>query len=252
MKYKQYSPEDWNRIEKAVEKALATDPAPVAAFDADGTLWDTDLGEAYFNYKIDNRLVKFPEDPWNYYVELKKNPAGPGEAYLWLAQVLSGQMLEQARAWADDAVIANHPTPIFPEQKRLIEFLLSKGVHVMIVTASVKWAVEPGARLLGLTNENVIGIETFVENGRLTDKLKGTITHRQGKADAILKFTGGKRPFLAAGNTMSDFELIESATDIHIAVSAASRDDRLFKTEDELQKIARAKNWIAYRAISGE
>lgn len=249
MKYKPYSPETWSRLESAVDAALKSESKPVAAFDADGTLWDTDLGEAFFHYKIDRRLVPLPENPWNYYVELKKKNGDPREAYLWLAQILNGVSLEQARAWAREAVVANKPTPVFPEQKKLIELLLSKGVEVFIVTASIRWAVEAGADLVGLTPDNVIGIETEISDDKITDRAKGIITHREGKAQALLARTGGRRPFLACGNTMGDLELIESATEIRMAVSAASRDDRLFRTEDELQKLARERGWIAHRFI---
>src|SRR5688572_24129583 len=143
MKYKQYSPELWRAVETAIDKALAQDHAPVAAFDADGTLWDIDLGEAFFMYKIDRRLVPLPEDPWDYYVQLKKRNDDPREAYLWLAQILNKLPFEKVQKWAMEAVQAAHPLPIFPDQKKLIELLRSRGVRVVIVTASVKWAVEP-------------------------------------------------------------------------------------------------------------
>lgn len=249
MKYKQFSQETWQQIEAATEKALSRDPAPIAAFDADGTLWDTDLGEGFFQYKIDHKLVPLPEDPWNYYVELKKKNGDPSDAYLWLAQILQKNSLSQARDWALQAVSAAQPVPVFPEQKRLIEFLLSKGVKVYIVTASVKWAVEPGATLLGLQHADVIGIETEVVDGKITEKLKGIVTHRHGKARALLSATGGKHPFLTAGNTMGDLELMETSTDLKIAVSAATPDDRLFKTENELQGVARSRGWIAHRFV---
>lgn len=252
MNYKSYPPELWTAVETAVDKALALDSSPVAAFDADGTLWDTDLGETFFRHKIERKLVPLPDDPWNYYVELKKKNGDPREAYLWLAQILNSVPLERVKEWAEDAVIANHPLAIFPDQKKLIELLLGKGVRVYIVTASVKWAVEPGARLLGLTDENVIGIETSVEDTLVTDRQKGIITYRQGKADAILEVTGGKRPFLCAGNTMGDFELLQLSSDVKLAVSAAARDDKLFKTEDELQKKARSLGWLTHRFIEGE
>lgn len=251
MKYKQYPPELWTAVETAIEKAIALDPHPVAAFDADGTLWDTDLGEAFFRHKIDRRLVPLPDDAWNYYVQLKEKDGDPREAYLWLAQIMKDVPLKTVREWAEDAVIANHPLAVFPEQKKLVELLLSKGVRVRIVTASVKWAVEPGARLLGLTDDDVIGIETFVENGIITEMRKGLITYRQGKAEAVLAATGGKAPFLCSGNTMGDLELLEAATDVRLAVSAAARDDVLFKTENELQKTARARGWFAHRFIEG-
>lgn len=252
MKYKQFPPALWTALESSIDRALSTDSAPVAAFDADGTLWDTDLGETFFHYKIDRGLVPMPENPWDYYVELKKKDGDPRAAYLWLAQVLKGTSLEQVRRWADESLQNHQPVPVFADMRKLIDLLRSKGVTVYIVTASVKWAVEPGARLLGLSNDHVIGIETEVRDGIVGEKAHGIVTHKEGKAQALMARTGGKRPFLAAGNTMGDLELMETSTDVRLALSAASRDDRLFKTEDELQKTAKIRGWLSHRFIEGE
>lgn len=247
MKYKAYSKEIWDRIHTALDYALAKDSEPVAAFDADGTLWDTDLGEAFFQYQIDHKLVPLPEDPWSHYQGLKQKD--PTEAYLWLAQINQGQKLPTVQQWAKQAVMAQEPIPIFSEQKNMIELFLSKGVQVYVVTASVKWAVEPGAKLLGLDPKNVIGVETHVENELVTENQKGIITYQMGKVEALLDHTGGKKPFFAAGNTMGDFQLLNAASNLALAVSAANQDDRLFKTENDLQKIATQKSWIHHRFI---
>ncbi len=141
------------------------------------------------------------------------------------------------------------PLRCFFEKKRLIELFLSKGVKVYVITASVKWAVEPGAAMLGLQYEDVLGVETAQINGVITDKQKGIVTYKQGKVDALLERTGGKKPFFACGNTMGDFQLLQSATHLSLAVSAASRDDKLFKTETELAQHAQANNWLSHRFI---
>ncbi len=229
---------------------------PVAAFDADGTLWDTDLGENFFQYQIKHRLVSLPEDPWNYYVQLKKQNNDPRSAYLWLAQIAQGQKIETVRDWAQKAFETLKPYPIFDEQKKLIDLFLKNNVQVYIITASVKWAVEPGARALGLSDDNVIGVETAIANGLVTDKQLGTITYRQGKTDALLEKTKGQKPFFCCGNSEGDIELLEGSTRMALAVSAASRDDLLFKSESKLfqivnQKIDQQKLWRAHRWIHG-
>ena len=247
MKYKDYSPDIWKRLNTTLDQVLKEDSAPIAAFDADGTLWDIDLGETFFHHQIDNKLVNLPAHPWEHYENMKAKNAP--EAYLWLAQICQGKKLEQVHQWAIDGVEAASPLPIFLEQKRLIDLFLSKGVQIYIVTASVKWAVEPGAEILGLKKENVIGIETHTADGKITERQKGLITYRQGKVDALLEVTGGKKPFFASGNTMGDFQLLQSATHLSLAVTAASRDDKLFKTEFELQQNAEKFGWLAHRFV---
>ncbi|WII70798.1 HAD family hydrolase [Bdellovibrio sp. 22V] len=247
MKYKDYSTEIWNRINTTLDQVLKEDSSPVAAFDADGTLWDIDLGETFFHYQIDNKLVPLPPHPWEHYEDMKA--LHPPTAYLWLAQICKGQSLQQIYSWAKAAVIEQAPLPIFLEQKKLIDLFLSRGVRVYVVTASVKWAVEPGAEMLGLRKEDVLGVETVVEKDLVTDVQKGMITYRQGKVDALLHATQGKKPFFCSGNTMGDFQLLQASTHLSLAVSAASRDDKLFKTEYELQQNAENFQWLSHRFI---
>lgn len=252
MNYKQYSRPIWDSIESSTHRATEGKDAPIAAFDADGTLWDTDLGENFFHFLIDRKLVPLPPDPWNHYLEMKKVNGDPRAAYVWLAQILAGYPLTQVREWAEQALQALQPFAIFPEQKKLVDLLRMHGVRVYIVTASVKWAVEPGARRLGLTEDDVLGVETAVENGLVTARGLEPITYREGKAQALLAKTGGRKPYLCSGNSTGDVQLLECATDVRLAVSAASRDDRIFKTEDELLKLARARGWFAHRFIQSE
>ncbi|MEK2689597.1 HAD family hydrolase [Bdellovibrio sp. GT3] len=247
MKYKDYSADIWSSINNTLDQVLKEQKNPIAAFDADGTLWDIDLGEKFFHHQIDNKLVELPADPWNHYESMKAED--PRKAYLWLAQICKGKSLTEVQQWAKDAVKAAAPVPVFSEQRKLIQLLQSKGVKIYVITASVKWAVEGGASLVGLEYDNIIGVETETQDGMITDKQKGVITYRQGKVDALLAKTGGQLPFLASGNTMGDFNLLESATHLSLAVSAASRDDKIFKTERELAENAQTKGWLSHRFI---
>lgn len=248
MKFKDYSHDVWSKIDEAIAQVKKSDPSPVAAFDADGTLWNTDLGEMFFKYKISQKLVPFPPNPWEYYHELKKKNNDPREAYLWLAQIMDGVPIETVRKWAEAGVQANSPIPVFSEQKKLIQKLLQAGVQVYIVTASIKWAVEPGSMLVGLTHDNVIGITTEIADGKVTAKSNGIITYRQGKADAILQATKGKKPFLASGNSIGDLELLSSATHIRLCVSGTPPSEaELFASEKKLFDAAKQMNspeWI--------
>jgi len=249
MKYKSYSKTIWDKIHQTLDHVLKSDPNPIAAFDADGTLWDTDLGESFFRYKIDRKLVKLPADPWQHYVELKKKNNDPREAYLWLAQICQGQKIEIVREWAKKSFDSIQPVPVFEDQKKLIQLFQGRGVQVFIVTASIKWAVEPGAEALGLSKDQVIGIETLVDHGLVTAKQHGVISYREGKVQALLEKTGKKLPFFSSGNTEGDLALLESATQLRLVVGAAARDQELFRTENKMQQIAEEKNWMKHRFV---
>jgi HAD superfamily phosphoserine phosphatase-like hydrolase len=230
-------------ILEALEKRRPRGRA-IAAFDADGTLWDTDLGEGLFRYQIEKKAVRLPTDPWAEYVRLKQ--IDRHAAYLWLAQINKGVTLTQVRDWAEKAV-ASQPLPIFEEKKAIIQKLKDLDVEIYIVTASIKWAVEPGARRLGLSDQQVIGIETEVHDGIVTDQQRGLITWREGKPEALLQRTEGVRPYFAAGNTEGDLWLLEAATDLRLVVSAAPKDSRLWRTESRMLEIARQRGWFHHR-----
>ena len=248
MKYKDFPRKFWSDLDQAILSAGANNHDLLAAFDADGTLWDIDLGETYFQYLIDFKKVELPDNPWQYYLELKQKNNDPRSAYLWLAQILKNVPLTQAQEWANQAFLSIQPEPIFPEQKKLIQYLLKHNVRICIVTASVKWAVEPGARFLGLSNEDVIGVQTKIENGLITDKQEGLITYKEGKSESIL-IRFGKNPFFSCGNTLGDEYLLKSATHLQLGVSAASRDDKLFHAENELLDLCQKNNWPHHRFI---
>jgi len=249
MNYKPFPEEYWTQIEKTIFDLKKTQSELFAAFDADGTLWDIDLGENFFQYQIDQEQVPLPNDPFNHYLEMKKINNDPRSAYVWLAQINKNITLSQVREWAQEAFNSVQPKPIFSEQQKLINLLKKNNVNVYIVTASIKWAVEPGAIALGLDYDNVIGVETAIKNNIITDEPVYPITYKQGKVDALLAKTKSIKPFLASGNTMGDFELLSAATDLQLAVSAASRDDKLFKTEFELQEKAKSLGWLHHRFI---
>lgn len=247
MKYNKWSNEIWEKLEKALEMELRTNPTPIAAFDADGTLWDTDLGETFFRYQIKNSgLAGLPADPWKHYRDWKGS-GDPRPAYLWLAQINKGQPFSQVQSWAEAAVAELKPLPVFEEQQRWIELLQKSGAEVYIVTASVKWAVEPGAQRLGLRADQVLGIRTEIKDGIVSDQQEGVITYREGKVDALLAQTGGRKPFFASGNTMGDYSLCQAATGVAMAVGAAGQADELWKTEEELRTNANQHGWLIHK-----
>lgn len=249
MNYQPFPKEFWTLIQNTIDSYRHKGQKLIAAFDADGTLWDTDLGENFFQYQIDHKLVELPQDPLNYYYDLKKINHDPRMAFMWLAQINKNKNIDEVRQWAQKAFKSIKPNPIFNEQKKLIELFKENNVDTYIVTASITWAVEPGALAIGIPVENIIGVETEIKNGIITDRSRLPVTYKQGKIEALLQKTQHVPPFFCSGNTMGDWELLNGASAIRLAVSAASHDDVLYKTESELISQARQKNWLTHRFI---
>lgn len=246
-----FSPNKISEIRDQIDQALEGVKNPVAAFDADGTLWSHDAGEQFFEFEFKNQLVEgLPEDPWAHYRHLKSEVSKEA-AYLWLAQINAGKTLDEVRQWALDCLEAHKPTPIFPEQKAIIEHLQSKGVDVYVVTASIKWAVEPGAALYGIDHDHVIGITTRIENGIVTTEQGGPITYREGKVSGLLEKTNGIAPFYAAGNTEGDLPLLESSTHLKMVMASAPKeiDPDMYKTEQGMISLAKERGWLYHSYV---
>ncbi len=244
MEKNKFSNELVKKLQEQVLAAMESQPGPYyAAFDADGTLWDSDLGEQFFQYQIDHCDLDSLKDvdPWEYYETTKTTDTV--KAYLWLAQILAGHSLEQVRAWAKQAV-EKKGARVFESQKEMIAWLQKQGVEVFIVTASIQWAVEPAGELAGVPFSHVMGIQTRIdENGMVTKDQEGPITWRQGKAEALLARTKGVRPVFCAGNTLGDISLIETSAGAKLCVQTQVEKNGLYEEESKLFEHATAHGW---------
>ena len=239
-----------NSIKQQIDEALAKENShPIAAFDADGTLWSMDMGEAFFKYTVENSLVNnLPESPWEYYLELHNRD--PLAGYLWLATIYDGHRLEQVREWSTASINAIDEIGLFECQKQIISYLQKKQVEVFIVTASIQWAVEPAAKFFNVPTENVMGVKSKVSNGIISCNQDGPITSKQGKVDGLLKRTGNKKPFFVAGNTFSDLPLLESSSHIRLVLNSAPKGHHLYEVEVKMQEIAKKHGWNYHSFIN--
>lgn len=237
-------PEKISAIKSAIDKALDQGVPPFAAVDADGTLWSCDMGEALFQYQIDKKLLpELPENPWDHYLKLHRETT-PQESFLWLAQINAGLTLDQVRQWATEATQALEPLPLFSGHQEIIAYLHEKGVKVYVVTASVKWAVEPAAKFYDIPEDRVIGVSTKIVDGRITMEQEGPITYRKGKVEGFLEASQGQPAFYVAGNTGGDLPLLESSTHVRLVLNSAPKGHGNYQTEMEMQKLAQQNGWF--------
>lgn len=244
---KEYTEKLKNRIENA--RKTVSGPA-VAAFDADGTCWFSDVGRDFFDHQV--KQAFFPSEKvyqWTDYEALEAKDINLGLA--WMAQILAGFSLDKVRSFAEKCINWSIPNYI-EHQKEVIALLNKLDVDVYIVTASVKWSVEPAAEVMGIKSENVIGVETSIKDGLITDELSGPVTWREGKVDALLKATGGVNPFFVSGNTMSDVPLLHSSTALRSLMHSAKDGEDLFNTENQALELAKEQDWHFADCVRGE
>lgn len=226
------------QILDTIDSHLRRSPGPhYAAFDADGTLWDSDVGENFFQYQIDfcNLPSLKNKDPWAHYLNLKKQH--PPDAYRWLAQLCEPYPLEQIRSWAQES-LKKFPLKVLEPQKMLISELLKRNIQIFIVSASTHWAVEAATSVVGLPASSALGVQNT-----------GIVTWREGKREALLEKTKGIAPLFCSGNSSGDIHLLECASLLRLAVQTqrpGTTHSNLFQDEQKLLTLARERQWLTH------
>jgi len=98
-----WTPEVKRALDQVMNSPVTIDTMRHAVFDADGTLWHDDVGEAFFKNQIQNKTapgIRDVSDPWNEYK--KMITSDPVRAYGWLAQINAGLTDQALRDEAAD------------------------------------------------------------------------------------------------------------------------------------------------------
>jgi HAD superfamily phosphoserine phosphatase-like hydrolase len=234
---------DWlSPFEQTFAEAIATRLNPtggrrVAVFDADGTLWYEDIGEAFARWLVEGDLLKMVHKRsfWDDYE--RRVAESRIEGYTWVVQVMAGLPEADLQRWARQLAAA---WPNYrPAMKTLIAGLQQEGFETWICSASNRWIVHATAPYVGIPEDRVLGIETQVVDGLLTTKPVYPRPCNQGKVDAIQKHIGVK-PVFAFGDSMGDFEMLAYAEQ---PLVVGRRDHK----DNELVRQAPGRGWPVHR-----
>ena len=224
-----------NRIE---EEALS----PLfSAFDADGTLWKEDVNNIFLHYEEKHNLRKVA-----YLMDKEFSPSTERwKRCRQFACEQAGFTLEEFRHHCRKA-LQEHPLNPFPIQKKLLSYLKSKNHFIYVVTSSIKWLVEEACQLYDLPIDKVIGVETVIKEGLITDQIIQPLPHRMGKKTAFLKSTENHVPVFAAGNTQSDVPLLEMAK-VRLVIHSSQKGSEDFKSEQATEALAKKEGWFIWK-----
>jgi len=223
-----FAPENASRLEAAAQ------PGAVIVFDADGTLWKGDVGEAFFLWQLKENLFLPPRAEsarknWQMYQEGKLP-----EREMWIEATRAQAGVEETvlRQRAKEFFEKSFMGEVFPAMKAAISKFQAGGSEVWIVSASHRWIVEPGAAYLRIPADHVVAISTVVRDGRVTDEIIEPVPFKEGKVDAIQKYIR-KTPAVVFGNSMSDAPMMRLSTSTAVAINP----------NDELRALALEKKW---------
>ncbi|HEU4412896.1 MAG TPA: haloacid dehalogenase-like hydrolase [Polyangiaceae bacterium] len=206
-------------------------PDALLAFDADGTLWEGDIGFDTFAALTGARAIR--DDALDALSDEARRhglPAGPDpnalarslyEAYLagaypedrvcsMMAWAFAGFRRDECEAFAREVVAsAGLARRMQAEVEPVLAWARAEGVAVWIVSASPRASVEAAARALGFDPARVIAVTPAeAPDGTLLPRTLEPMPYDQGKADLLRRATGDAPVLAAFGNGAFDAPML--------------------------------------------
>ncbi len=176
------------------------------AFDADGTLWRDDLGDAFFDFVVKKGIVtqrKFAE-----YRRLEAQD--PGKAYGFAVQCLAGMRYADVRTLARALSEAWLPSRVRPEIVALAGFLYHAGMQVHVISASADVIVRVAVNAVLGPWAPAHGIQVKTRDGVLTDQLVRPLPFGDGKVAVFRSLEAGPL-VVAVGDSVHDLPMLRNA-----------------------------------------
>ncbi len=185
------------------------EPGGLAVFDADGTLWREDVGEAFLRHLVTLGWVTLPDgsDPYAAYERAVDRDRARGYAYA--AQLQAGLEVARVAAEAERFARAWVPPRLIADALALRAACEEAGLIPWVVSASALPIVFAAAPLAGIPRDRCRGIEVAIDSGKFTTRLVGPVTYGAGKVTAA-RHAG--RIALACGDSFTgDLAMLEAA-----------------------------------------
>jgi len=203
---------------KQIEAVAREVPGGLAAFDADGTLWREDVGEAFLRHLVSLGWVTLPDgsDPYEAYERAVDRDKKTGYAYA--AQLMAG--LGQKAVAAEAVFFASEwvPRRIVADTAGLIQLCKNAGLRPVVISASALPIVLAAAAVTGFAAADCRGIETAAREGKYTDVVLEPVTYAQGKVECAASL--GTLALACGDSLLGDLPMLEAAK---IAVAVAPR-----------------------------
>ncbi len=222
-------------------RGMRPDQAPIAAFDADGTLWGPDVADLLWRFLTSGKLLheraaaplaravrtlglEPARDPYRDYETLGRlHSEGRCTAATMTRVMLQGLAgiteedlyLHSLKALASATELqASH----LVSAGKMLADLRAHGYRVIVVSGSPRWTVEVAVKPLGVKREDILAGEVAVVDGVLTDGVLDPLPYGRGKVQAILgRF--GLVPRVAVGNGLADLAMLEATSHLRVLVN---------------------------------
>src|SRR5947208_1230900 len=132
-------------------------PGALAVFDADGTLWREDVGEAFLRHLVSLGWVRLPDggDPYEEYE--RRVDADKRSGYLFAAQLQAGLLVTDVQAEAELFARKWIPPRMVGQVQELRALCEERGLQAVLVSASPVPIVVAAAPLAGFSRDACLG-----------------------------------------------------------------------------------------------
>jgi len=225
---------------------------PLAALDADGTLWAPDVAALLWQRLVREQALDRRAGPplaralRECGVEPRRDPHADYEQLdrlhrsgLMKEETMVRAMLQGLAGLREEAVY-QHSTAVVaetPELRQLgegelramIDQLRNLGFRVVVVSGSPRWTVEVAVAPLGIEARDIVAGQVAVVGGVLTDGILEPLPWGKGKVQAILR-RFGTVPRISMGNGLGDLPMLEATSDLRVLVNPS--DDLMLACEE--------------------
>lgn len=216
-----------------------------AVFDFDGTLIKGDIEEAFLCYLLSkNYNLEYSWDEYNHLLELGEYK----KAYIDMKQSFSKLSIPQLKIEINNFLNENIDLIKFKQNDKdynykypivnyslyqIVKFLEENNFGIFVISASLEMLVqEAGFAWFGINKENIAGMRLKpIDDNTLSNEIIDIVTIGAGKVEALKQYFNIERPFLVAGDSISDLELLNSVQDNGIKIIVGKNQKLLEKTE---------------------
>jgi len=207
----------------------------VAAFDCDGTLWQGDAGETFFDWEIRTGLVAADVGIAMRARHADYKAGKVGE------EAMCGEMVTMHAGLAEATVMQaaaefmrnSFPGGVFPEMRELVRRLTEQRCEIWAVSSSNEWVIRAGMKDFGIPEQRCLAGKAAVENGIVTGRLV-RLPSGPGKAQALQE-VAYDRVDVAFGNSRWDLEML-----------GVARHPFAINPNSDLEATARERGWTVY------
>ena len=227
------------KLQEFIDAVMRANPK-LAAFDCDGTLWDGDAGEGFFDWEIKRGVISSKTAEWarSRYADYKAGRVNEDDMCGEMVTLHNGMLESELQKLAAQFFQEKFVGRIFPAMLDLVERLQKTGCEIWAVSSTNEWVIQAAVKYFQIPESNILAASVQIDEGTITDRLV-RVPSGPGKPRAIREVI--KRvPDAVFGNSRWDLDMLEMA-----------RNPYAINPNSDLEEVARTRGWTIYFPDTG-